>query len=102
MGFGSRHGKAPLPDLRFRLAMMRGRGLVTAFFALFHQRQGAAIGRLILAGVVAIGTIEETRTRGRRIGAGKFAGFLFPIARSAAYFCGRKPAPAKTGGVPRL
>ena len=96
MGFGSRHGKAPLPDLRFRLAMMRGRGLVTAFFALFHQRRGAVIGRLILAGVVAIGgAIEETRSRAARPGADMPAALLFPIARSAAYFCG-------LAGVPHL
>jgi hypothetical protein len=44
---------------------------------------------LIFAGAVAIGAIEETRSRAARIGAGIIAILLFPIARSAAYFCGR-------------
>lgn len=66
--------------------------MVTAFFALLHQRRGAVIGRLIRAGVVAIG---ETRSRAARIGAGIIAALLFPIARSAAYFRG-------LAGVPRL
>jgi hypothetical protein len=93
MGFGSRHGKAPPPDFRFRLSILGRGGLVTAFFALLHQRRGAVIGRLIRAGVVAIGAIEETRSRAARIGAGIIAVFLFPIARSAAYFCGRASVP---------
>ena len=95
MGFGSRQGKAPPPDFRFRLVIKWRGGLVTAFFALFHHRRGAVIGRLILAGVVAIGAIEETRSRAARIGAAMPAVFLFPIARSAAYFCA-------CAGVPRL
>jgi hypothetical protein len=89
MGFGSRHGKAPPPDFRLRLAIKARGGLVTALFALLHQRRGVVIGRLILAGAVAIGAIEETRSGAARIGTPMPAVLLFSIARSTAYFCGR-------------
>jgi hypothetical protein len=80
MGLGSRHGKSPeSPDFRFRFRMT-GRGLVTAFFATFHQRHGAVIGRLIPAGGCAF---KGMRTRGARIGTGMIPVFLFPIARPA-------------------